>query len=48
MSPSGLLVSLDGESFVVAPFIAQLVAGTNHTITTETPQTSGAWISTPG
>ncbi|HTX36333.1 MAG TPA: DUF4214 domain-containing protein [Bryobacteraceae bacterium] len=43
-SPQGLLVSLDGESFVVAPFTAQLVAGTEHTITTETPQTGGAGI----
>ncbi len=41
-SPSGLLVSVDGGTFVPAPSAYTLVSGSNHTIATESPQAGGA------
>ncbi len=43
-SPTGLLVSIDGEAFVVAPVTFNLVPGSSHTITTESPQAAGAGV----
>ena len=42
--PAGLLVSLDGGSFQVAPINTTLVPGTSHVIATQTPQAGPAGV----